>query len=124
MESFCLCGVLRRDRVPGETLQVAAGHAEGVGDLLQVGNGGSNLAAAPAGNLYVGDADLACHLGLRQTTCAHGGVQPYSQTVLRTHRSPRSPRPASRARTIASARSATCSLPKIFETWLRTVFSL
>ena len=34
------------------------------------------------------------------------------------------PRPASRARTIACARSATWSLLKMFETWLRTVLPL
>src|SRR3954471_5971912 len=34
------------------------------------------------------------------------------------------PMPASRARATASARSATCSLPKTFETWFRTVLSL
>src|SRR5687767_1931306 len=31
------------------------------------------------------------------------------------------PRPASLARSTACARSATCSLAKMFETWLRTV---
>ncbi len=35
-----------------------------------------------------------------------------------------SPKPASRARMIACARSATCSFKKILETWLRTVFWL
>jgi hypothetical protein len=34
------------------------------------------------------------------------------------------PNPASRARRTACALSATCSLLKIFETWLRTVFRL
>ena len=34
------------------------------------------------------------------------------------------PRPASRARMMAWARSATCSLVKMFETWFRTVFGL
>ena len=34
------------------------------------------------------------------------------------------PSPASRARTMASARSATCSLVKVFDTWLRTVARL
>src|SRR5215203_5489395 len=34
------------------------------------------------------------------------------------------PNPASRARMIASARSATCSLWSMFETWLRTVLGL
>ncbi len=34
------------------------------------------------------------------------------------------PSPASRARMIAWARSATCSLAKMFETWLRTVLGL
>jgi hypothetical protein len=36
----------------------------------------------------------------------------------------RLPRPASRARTMACARSATASFVKIFDTWLRTVFWL
>ena len=39
-------------------------------------------------------------------------------------RVPAWPSPASRARTIASARSATCSFVKMFETWLRIVFGL
>ena len=34
------------------------------------------------------------------------------------------PSPSSRARMMAWARSATCSLMKMFETWLRTVLGL
>ncbi len=34
------------------------------------------------------------------------------------------PNPAFRARMMASARSATCNFPKIFETWFRTVLGL
>src|SRR4029077_1441025 len=45
--------------------------------------------------------------------------------ALRAHRpSDLWPMPASRARTIAWARSATWSLLKTFDTWLRTVFGL
>ena len=66
----------------------ADGHAvdaERVSQPLQVLQGGHDLAAAPARDLRVGDADGARQLGLGQTATVHASLQPAGETIGLTH---------------------------------------